>query len=500
MLTPERIKTLIESDYNSEEKQFARIGQRYYDGDHDIKKYKIYYIDDEGHIHEDVTRSNIKISHPFFRELVEQSVQYLLSGKDAFIRSDDPELQKWLDLYFNDNEDFQAELYEILLGHEIKGKEYAFAYKNTEGRTNFMCADSRGVVEVRRTETDDDCEYIIYWYVDRVGKDNKLIKRIEVWDSKQTTFFTQVDQGAVTLDENEKPNPRPHALYKKDGDENTYIFDYGVIPFFRLDNNRKRTSSLKPIKALIDDYDLMNCGLSNNIQDTNESLYVVKGFDGDNLDELAFNIRNKKMLGLPGGSDVGADVEIKTIDIPVEARKQKLEIDEKNIFRFGMGVNTVALKDTTATTSIAIKAAYSLLDMKANKIEIKLKQFLRKLLKIVLDEINKDQGTDYQQSDVYFQFDREIITNALENAQIEQAQATTRNLNITTLLNVETRLGNDEFIKLVCEQLDIDYEKIKDKLPKPEENDPYSAGAARGALDAILPDDGAADEDGDLIE
>lgn len=129
-----------------------------------------------------------------------------------------------------------------------------------------------------------------------------------------------------------------------------------MIPFFRLDNGKKRFSGLKTIKALIDDYDLMNAGLSNNIQDTNEALYVVKGFDGDNLDELHFNVRSKKLIGV-GES---GDVDIKTIDIPVEARKTKMEVDEKNIFRFGQGVNTEALKDTSATTSIAIKSAYRL--------------------------------------------------------------------------------------------------------------------------------------------
>ncbi len=75
------------------------------------------------------------------------------------------------------------------------------------------------------------------------------------------------------------------------------------------------------------------------------------------------------------------DIDVKTVDIPYQARQAKLELDEKNIYRFGMGLNTSGLKDTNATTNIAIKAAYSLLDLKCSKLEIRLKQFLRKLLK-----------------------------------------------------------------------------------------------------------------------
>ena len=55
-------------------------------------------------------------------------------------------------------------------------------------------------------------------------------------------------------------------------------------------------------------------------------------------------------------------------------------------------------------------------------------------------------------------------------------------------------------MELVCEQLDLDYEEIKDKLPKPEENDPYSAAAARGALASVIPEDEGPDAGGDLIE
>lgn len=500
MLTPEKIKSLIESDYNSDKKRKARIGQRYYKGDHDIKKMRFFFIDKEGKVREDTTKSRAKISRRFLAELVDQSAQYQLSGKESFIRSDIPELQQQLDIYFNNNRKFRAELYKILVGCEVKGDEYAFAYKNAEGRTCFMRADSGGVVEVRAKETDDNCEYIIYWYVDRINKDNKAIKRIEVWDSKQTTFFKQMENGPITMDENEKTNPRPHNVYTKDGEDGKYAEDYGVIPFFRLDNNPERVSSLDAVKDHIDDYDLMNCGLSDNIQDAAEVLVVVRGFDGDDLDEFMQNVKAKKHVGTPTADD---NVEYRTIDIPVEARKVKMEIDEKNIFHDGRGVNMEGLKDSGATVSIAVRAAYFGLDMKCEAKEYALEAFLDGPVQLVLDEINQAEKTAYKMSDVYYVFDRESITNAQENAQIALLEAQKRQAEITTLLNLESRLGNETFMELVCEQLDIDYEDIKDKLPDPEENDPYSAAAAKGALASIIPDDEPAagtDDGGDVIE
>lgn len=481
MLSVGEIKKFIENDASSKAKQFAKTGVRYYEGDHDIKDYRIFFIDAEGKIQEDKTKSNIKISHPFFKLLVDQQTQYMLSGHGGFVKSDIPELQTELDAYFNENESFVAELNGLISGTVVKGWEYMYAYKSEDDRTAFQVADSTGVVEVREKETDDGCAYVIYWFVDRIDKDNKKIKRIQVWDKQQAWFFCQEDDGSIVRDDSIPNNPRPHILYQKDGEDRLFYDDYGMIPFFRLDNGKKRFSGLKTIKALIDDYDLMNAGLSNNIQDTNEALYVVKGFDGDNLDELHFNVRAKKLIGV-GES---GDVDIKTIDIPVEARKTKMEVDEKNIFRFGQGVNTEALKDTSATTSIAIKSAYANLDLKCDGLQPFLLQFMRKLLKLVLKEINDRNGTDYEQKDVYFDFEREIITNAQENAQIDLVKAQEQQAKVTTILNTASMLGQELTAQLVCEALELDYDDVKDKLPKPED-DPTAA--AQVALDGIHPE------------
>lgn len=477
MISVDEIKTFMDSDAASVKKQLARTGLRYYEGEHDIRQYQLFFVDADGNIREDKSRSNIKISHPFFTELVDQEVQYMLSGKDGFAKSDIPELQEQLDEYFNDNENFTAELYEVLTGTVAKGFEYLYAYKNAEGKLCFQCADSIGVVEVREKESSDGKKYVIYWYIDRSGRDSRRIKRIQLWSETETYFFVQADGGKIEPDETAVLNPRPHTIWRQDGEDQIYYEGFGFIPFFRLDNSRRQTSSLKIVKDLIDDYDLMSCGLSNNIQDANEVLYVVKGFQGDNLDELMQNIRVKKHIGVTDGGDV----DIRTIDIPYQARQAKLELDEKNIYRFGMGFNSAQMGDGNVT-NVVIKSRYALLDLKCNKLEIHLRQLMRKILKVVLSEINAEQGTDYQTKDVYFDFEREVMTNAQDNAQIELTDAQKRQVEINTLLGLRQTLDDETVIQLICEQLDISYEDIKDKLPSPEESDPYAA--LSGALTA----------------
>ena len=460
-LTEQEILDFINNDRISDKKNYARIGQRYYEGDHDIKNYRLFYYDADGNIQEDTTRSNIKISHPFFTELTDQEVQYMMSGKDGFMKSDDPQLQNELNDYFNENEDFKSELYDTLTGTVTKGFDYMYSYKNKEDKTSFMNADSLGVVEVRAKDTQCNCDFIIYWYVDRIAKENKKIKKIQVWNDEKVWYYIQEEDGKLILDECEEINPKPHTVYKKGNDEQLYYENYGFIPFFRLDNCQKQWSSLKPIKDLIDDYDLMSCGLSNNLQDAQEYLVVVNGFQGDNMEELMQNIKTKKHIGV----DDGGGVDFKTVAIPYEARQVKLGLDEVNIYRFGMGFNSAQIGDGNIT-NIVIKSRYALLDLKCNKLEIKLKQFLRKLLKPVLKEINDRLGTDYQQKDVYIEFEREVMTNASDNASIEKIKADTDLVKINTLLSLAQTLDNETIVQSICEVLEIDYEQIKDKLPE----------------------------------
>lgn len=469
MLTEAEIIRFIQEDISSEKKHHAQIGQRYYEGEHDIKNYRLFYYNADGVLQEDKNRSNIKISHPFFTELVDQAVQYMLSGDNEFIKSDDPKLQVELNKYFHDDENFLSELYELLTGCMSKGFEYMYAYKNADDRLAFECADSMGVIEVRAKDTDSNTENVIYWYVDRVEKSNKKIKRIQVWDKDNTYFYVQNDEGKLMIDEDQEINPRPHVIYSKNG-KDKYFENFGFIPFFRLDYCQKQYNALKPIKDIIDDYDLMSCGLSNNIQDASEYVVVVKGFQGDNMEELMQNVKTKKHIGV---SDNGG-IEFKTVEIPYQARKMKMDEDEKNIYRFGMGFNSAQMGDGNIT-NIVIKSRYALLDLKCNKLEIRLKQFLRKILKIVLDEINDKNNTDYQMKDVWFNFNREVMTNAQDNAQIEKTDAEKQQVQINTLLSLANVLDDETIVQNICDVLEISYEDIKGKLPEDEEKNNQNA-------------------------
>ena len=494
ILKVNEIEELIREDKISEKKRLAGIGQRYYEADHDIKDYRLFYYNTDGELVEDKTRSNERISHPFFTELADQLSSYILSNVDEIIKVKETAdgLEEHLEQYFDD--EFWAECSELLTGCYVKGFDYLYAYKNAEDRLAFQYADAMGVIEVREKDTDDGCAYYIYWYVDRIDKGKKIITRIQVHTASDITYYVQDNSdGKIIKDEDIKVNPSPNVIYTDEITGEKTSDALGFIPFFRLDYNRKQISGLKPIKALIDDYDLMECGLSNNLQDFDTPVHVVKGFEGDNLNELQQNIKTKKVIGV----GEGGGLDVMTINVPYQARKTKADEDEKNIYRFGMGLNTQGLKDTSATTNIAIKASYTLLDLKAKKLITRFKKFLKKILEVVIDEINAKNNTGYSVSDVSFDFKPAVLINETENAQTEQIKAGIKQMEVNTILNVAEYIGDDETLKSICDVLDLDYDEISSNMTDETE---VPLDDAQTMLDAVEIEDDSTEESEGISE
>ena len=485
MLTEAEIKWLIDDDATSEKKRQAAVGQRYYEAEHDILNYRVFYYNTDGILVEDKARSNSRICHPFFTEHVDQLTAFILSFEENPIQAKNTAegLQDHLDVYFD--EEFWAEMAEVITGTTAKGFDYLYGFKNHEDRLAFQHADSLGVVEVRAKDTDDGCEYVIYWYMERIGKDRKQIKRIQIHDKDQIWFYVQVDDGKILLDDNQLINPRPNIVWT-DAKGAMYGDSLGFIPFWRLDYNMKQFSALKPIKGLIDDYDMMECGLSNNLQDFDTPIHLVKGFNGDDLSELQQNIKTKKIMGV----DSDGGLEVLTVDVPYQARKTKADEDEKNIYRFGMAFNSSQMGDGNIT-NVVIRSRYTLLELKAEKLEKRLKRFLKGIIRVVLDEINTKNGTDYQASDVEIHFEHIVPTNEQENVQNAKTEAETQQIRLNSVLDVATMIGDEEALKAICDILDLDFDELQDQLKKL--NETQNTVDAQAMLEGLVTDEQTAE-------
>ncbi|AAY53188.1 gp3 [Listeria phage P35] len=454
--------------------KWAHIGENYYNQENDIEKSRIFYMNDKGQLREDNYASNVKISHGFFTELVDQLAQYLLSnGVEVKVKDEDnTQLDEILQEYFD--EDFQATIDTLVTNASKKGFEGIFARTTSEGKLKFQTVDGLTLIPVF-----DDygvLKMIIRWYSEirysTKQQSTETIWHADVWNEEAVCYYIQDDEGVSTtykLDEAYNPNPAPHVLAieeSTDADfEDTDGYQvlgrsYSKFPFQLLYNNKDGMSDVKRVKSIIDDYDVMNCFLSNNLQDFSEAIYVVKGFSGDSTDKLRQNIKAKKMIGVNGDN---AGMEIQTVSIPYEARKAKMDIDVENIYRSGMGFNSTAVGDGNVT-NVVIKSRYTLLAMKARKMETSLRKVLRWCADMVVSDIALRGLGEYDSNDICFEIEPHVLANELDIATTRKTEAETEALKIGNIMTVAPRIGDDETLKLIAEELDLDYNELKDAL------------------------------------
>jgi SPP1 family phage portal protein len=458
------IKKAIEADGKNEQKERAREGVNYYNFKHDILDNKIYFINDDGNMVEDQYASNSKIPHAFLNELIDQKTQYLLSNPIEVTVDGDDELQKQLNEYYD--EDFQLFVQELVEGGSQKGFEYAYMRTNNQDRLTFQVADALKVIPIY--DDSNELKRIMRHYVKTITKGNKTIKihHAEVYDESKVFYFVSENNGEFVPDTAQAINPAPHVrAVNKEGQ--LAGRSYGTLPFYRYKNNQAERTDLEPIKAIIDDYDLMNAFLSNNLQDFAEAIYVVKGFEGDSLDKLRQNIRTKKTVGV--GSDGALDV--KEINIPVEARKTKLELDRENIYKFGFGFDSSQVGDGNVT-NVVIKGRYTLLNMKANKTEVRLRAFLKWANQMIINDINRRTGRAYDPSLVSFTITREMLVNENDIIANEKAEAETRSVEMQTLLAVAPKLPDETVLRKICEAYELDFEEVQALLETQDYNEP----------------------------
>ena len=455
-------KQAIDNDRAASYKSKMKQGINYYKHQHEIDNLRFFYVDNEGKVREETARSNIKIPHSYFTELSDQKTQYLLSNP-VEITTEQEGLQERLDEYID--EDFQLMLQDVVDGGNQKGYEFVYT-KLGEERLSFAVADSLKVIQIF-DENNQLIAIIRYYDSDIYVNDKQVtVTKAELWDKEKVHYFVTNRNKDLIMDTSQKVNPLYFNTIVNKETQEAYGQSLGkalgiedFIPFLRYDNNKYQTTDLEPIKALIDDYDLMACSLSNNLQDYDQPFFAVKGFNGDNYEHLINNIKSRGAVGV---GDSGG-LEVHTVNIPVEARKEKLRVDKEGIYKFGMGFDSSQVGDGNVT-NVVIQSRYTLLDLKCNKAEIRLRKLIKRMLKLIIADINRRFKTAYTTDDLEITITRSTMIDEKEVEEIEKIKAERKQIEIDNLLNAATQLDDESVLEYICEVLELDVDEVKERL------------------------------------
>lgn len=282
-------------------------------------------------------------------------------------------------------------------------------WQTKEWQFKYGVVDSKQIIPVWTSDLDKQLSGILRVYDELDDTDGELYTIYQYWNDTQCQAFRK--KTSDTLDEGLQTYSMFSTFIDNEATlQDTYTHDYGRVPFIPFFNNNINSGDLDNIKALIDVYDKVFSGFVNDLEDIQEIIFVLSGYDGTDLALFLQDLKKYKTVKVDADADKPG-LNTLTIDIPVEAREKLLDITRKAIFEQGQGVDPQP--ETFGNQSgEALKFMYSLLEMKAGLMETEFKLAFGEFIRAVCKYLNVECKSIIQT------WTRTAITNETELAEI----------------------------------------------------------------------------------
>lgn len=356
----------------------AKVGQSYYDKHNTtIEQYKKFIYTLSGRKIEDIFSANYKLETNIFRRLVIQQVQYVLGNGMVLDDGDKDKLGK----------DFDFKLQKAAKIAMAQGK--AFGFWNLDHLEVFGFADTDKEPGFRPLFDEDNGKIragIRFWFK---NVDNEKIIRMTLYEEDGYTDYVKKGSEDPEVLNAKRAYIITESRTEIGGVEDIFCENYATFPIVVLyASDTQDTELSEGIRNKIDAYDFVESGLANTIDDTSGFFWLIKNSGGmDDPDLARFVQRIKTVKAAAVDSEEGGDAEVKTFDIPFEARKYLLEQLRKDIYEdFGaLDVNTLSAAQKTTQE---IQAAYQAQDNKCADFEYYVLDFVQKIMQLAAVEGN----------------------------------------------------------------------------------------------------------------
>jgi SPP1 family phage portal protein len=375
-------------------------GEDYYFKRNNITKRQIYKYTNDGKKEVDPDATNNKLASGWHKLLVDQKVGYLVGDPITIGYKDETNTDPLFDLLGGDFDDI---LPELVKNASNKGKEWLHPYIDERGNFDYIIIPAQEFIPIYDDSKHKDLVAGIRFYP---MDDGKTIK-VEFWTDKTVTYY-EIINGSIYLDANEEVNPAPHFYYGDTG------YPWDKVPFVEFKNNEEGVSDLTFYKDFIDIYDWIMSDSANTLEDVQQFLYEIKGYEGTDIDQAVTNL--KRFKGVAVSSDGG--VSIKQGEVPMESIDSYLDRVVEDIYAQGQGVNTNTDKFGNSPSGIALKFLFSLLDMKASVLERKFTKALKQFMWFVTEYASIANIGQFDNSKATFTFNKSMLMNDKEQVDI----------------------------------------------------------------------------------
>lgn len=409
------IQTIIEQESSSQRLADAQTGVNYYKNKTDILNAQQTYVDGEGNTQNDPTKANNKIRHAFYPLLVKQKTGYLV-GKPMNFMCQDEATSDYLKRVLG--EKWNSTVQTLCTNASNKGEEWLYCYIDHEGKFDYVVCPMEQIIPLYDNGFKTRLEGVIRHYTTTTLA-GEVVKHVEFWTLEKVMYFDGEDLTYT--------GEKAHFYINDVG------YTFGVLPFVQFKNNEDMTTDLSLVKDLIDNYDKVVSGLANDLDDIQDAILVLKGYQGTDPEEFNKNLRYFKLIKV----DEAGGVSKLEVNIPIAAKDSHLKRLEDDIYRMGMGVDVSAEK-LGNSSGVALKFIYSLLDLKCDQMETQFKKGIKHLLGLIFMWRATIEGVETDRESVKYVFNRSFIINTKEMI--------TNVVNSNRLVSAKTMLANHPFV------------------------------------------------------
>ncbi len=369
-----------------------------------------------------------RISHNFHNILVNQKAAYLFTYPPVF-DTGNKEVNALIKKALGST--FPKTVKDLCIEASNTGVGWLHIWMDEENRFRFHTVSSEEIIPVYDSTLDRKLKGALRVYAVK-KKEKGLVKRYEYWDEEKAVFFQENEKGELVEEQVE-------------GAANFLFHPFKMVPFIPFYNNNTATSDLIMYRDLIDEYDKVVSGYANDLEDIQETIFIIRNYGGEDLATFLSELKRYKAIKVDGDANDG-NVETMQIEIPIEARIKFLELLKKQIFISGQGVNPDH-EHFGETSGVALKYLYSLLELKAGLLETEFRLGFDMLLKAIFTVYQVKEDVEAEQI-----YTRNGIINEVELTGIAKDSA--------EILSQKTILKNHPWVE------DVDMEM---KMKKEDE-------------------------------
>jgi len=399
-------------------------GVDYYFKKNDIMKRNIYAYDAEGNKHIDMDATNNKAASGWHKLLVDQKVSYL-TGEPVTLNSEDDDdatdsINEVLGHKFNDM------LPTLVKNASNKGVEWLHPYVDEQGNFDYIIIPAQeGIPIYENTKRNDLIGFIRKYKLDL----DEEIEKVELWDAETVTYYEYVNGQLYPDYSFGDEHVQSHFYYKNDG------YGWGSVPFVAFDNNDERVSDLTFTKDYIDIYDNLFADTANTLEDIQQILYEIRGYEGTSASEALANIKRYKVVLVDGEK---SGVDMKQGEMPMSSMDSYLDRLSKNLYTFGGGVDFDTDKFGNSPSGVALQFLFSNLDMRASVAERKFTRAIQEFLWFVCEYLSIAENKEIDYKEITITFNKTIVSNQLEKVTMAQQSM--------GIVSKETLLENHPFV------------------------------------------------------